>query len=94
MTAFHHAIFSLDFGSFDNVEVVRLLLAAKANHVIKDVKGELPKDCALMRGAMRIAALLSSLCVSCTGKCDDEDEEEKPHISFFVVMRKSRKTGC
>lgn len=54
MTAFHHAVFSLDFGSFDNGEIIKVLMGANGDPNKPDMKGELPKDSALMRGAMRI----------------------------------------
>lgn len=54
MTAFHHAVFSLDFGSFDNGDIIKVLMAANGDPNKPDMRGELPKDSALMRGATRI----------------------------------------
>ena len=60
MTAFHHCVFSLNFGSFDNGDLVKLLMSAHGNPLKADMKGELPKDSALMRGAARISEALQS----------------------------------
>ena len=58
MTAFHHAVCSLDFGSFDNGEMIKLLTAAGGDPNKHDMKGEMPKDSALMAGAQRIYTAL------------------------------------
>ncbi|XP_076464084.1 poly [ADP-ribose] polymerase tankyrase-like isoform X2 [Babylonia areolata] len=58
MTAFHHTVFSLDFGSFDNGEVIKVLVAAGGIPNKPDMKGEMPKDLALMAGATRIYSAL------------------------------------
>ena len=58
MTAFHHAVFSLDFGSFDNGEIIKVMMGANGDANKADMKGEIPKDSALMRGATRISNAL------------------------------------
>ncbi|XP_070180050.1 poly [ADP-ribose] polymerase tankyrase-like isoform X2 [Littorina saxatilis] len=74
MTAFHHAVFSLEYGSFDNGEIIKLLIAAKGNPSKPDMKGELPKDSALMRGALRIYEALQR-----------NTSGEKPSYTDFTV---------
>ncbi|KAL8622949.1 hypothetical protein ACOMHN_027070 [Nucella lapillus] len=75
MTAFHHTVASVDFGTFDNGEIIKLLLAAGGNHSTKDAQNLMPKDLALMSGAVRIYDAI----------IENTDEREKQTLQQFTV---------
>ena len=63
-TVTHHVVCPLDYGSFDNVHMLKLLCDAGAPQDNKDRTGATPLDLALNNGVMKLSKALQKL----TGK--------------------------
>ena len=60
-TAIHHLVAPLEFGTFDEVDMLNILVGAGADHDKKDNAGLTPLDHALIKGASKLAAELQNL---------------------------------
>lgn len=60
-TAIHHAVCPLEYGTYDNAEMVFVLIKAGASLNRKDHTGLPPLEYALIRGAPKIAEMIQEL---------------------------------
>ncbi|XP_055957133.1 poly [ADP-ribose] polymerase tankyrase [Patella vulgata] len=75
----HHVVASLDYGTFDNEELIYILAKAGASVTQKDKAGLSPLDHALIRGAPKSAAMIQKLMEI------PEEKYEKPSKGTFEV---------
>lgn len=78
-TAIHHAVCPLDYGTYDNAELIYVLAKAGSSLTKKDHAGLPPLEWALLRGAPRIAQMIQEL-----GGVEVE-KQDKPTFSLFEV---------
>ncbi|KAK3092730.1 hypothetical protein FSP39_006660 [Pinctada imbricata] len=74
-TVLHHLVSPLDVGTFDNVELLNILVKVGADHQKKDNAGLSPLSHALIKGAVRLAQELQTLANV------EKDKMEKPTYS-------------
>ncbi|XP_025104527.1 LOW QUALITY PROTEIN: tankyrase-like protein [Pomacea canaliculata] len=79
LTTIHHAVCSLDYGTYDNPEMVFVLAKAGANITKRDHAGLPPLEWALLRGAPKIAKIIQEI----VGR--PVEEQDKPTYSPFDV---------
>ena len=60
-TVLHHLVCSLDFGSYDNVEILKLLVTGGASLQEADDDGKLPLDYAISNGATKLVKAMQKL---------------------------------
>lgn len=76
-TAVHHLVCPLDYGTFDNEEILYVLAKVGADIQTKDNAGLSPLDHALIRGATQLARRLQML---------SGVEDSKLVLSFYTFI--------